>query len=260
MAYVTEGKSNKPIRMWPGTIILQCPPCSWNQCIFCGYSKDCLTTVQPSPEMFLRQLNTYFDIYGVGGCLEIYNSGSFLDDKQISSESRIAIFRRLAAKGINSVTIESRPEYITKDRIGRLMNEFTGKLTVAIGLEVADNSVLQMLDKGFTLKEVERAFTILNGLGVFSRVYLLVGPPFVKDPMTSALDSVRYAKKIGFTEISMLGAYPMKKTKGHQLWKKKEWLPLKKDVFDEIIRLAQEINPDVEYSSDGLEEFWRLGK
>ena len=258
MTYVIEGKSNKPIRMWPGTIILQCPPCSWNQCIFCGYSKDCFTTVQPSPEMFLRQLNTYFDAYGAGGCLEIYNSGSFLDDNQISSESRVAIFRRLATKGIRSVTIESRPEYITKDRIAPLMNEFTGKLTVAIGLEVANNSFLRMLNKGFTLKDVEKAFSFLDGLGVFSRVYLLVGPPFVKDPIASALDSVIYAKKVGFTEICLLGAYPMEKSKGYQLWEKREWLPLKKDNFDEIIRLAQEIKPELEYSSDGLEEFWRI--
>ena len=76
-------KSDKPIRIRQGVIILQCPLCSWNKCIFCSYSKKCIVQVQPITEAFLKQLNYYFDIYVSGGNLEIYNSGSFLDDKQI---------------------------------------------------------------------------------------------------------------------------------------------------------------------------------
>jgi radical SAM enzyme (TIGR01210 family) len=208
--------------------------------------------------MFLRQLDTYFNVYGAGESLEIYNSGSFLDDAQISAESRVALFRRLAEKRIHSVTIESRPEYITKERIEPLMNEFAGKLTVAIGLEVADNSVLQVLNKGFNLKDVERAYVVLEQLGVYSRVYILVGPPFVKDPTATALESVRYAKEVGFTEVFLLGAYPMKGSAAFDLWKKKEWLPVKKDVFTKIVRLAQEIKMDIEFSSEDLERFWSM--
>jgi len=255
-----EMKNDKPIRMRQGTLILQCPPCSWGKCVFCGYSRECMTKVQPSTDDFLKQLNCYLDKYDAEGYIEIYNSGSFLDNRQISPKSRVAIFRQLAKKKIKGITIESRPEYITKEKIEALIQEFKGELTVAIGLEVADDSKLKMLNKGFTLKDIEKAYSMLDGMGIFSRVYILVGPPFVKDPKTSALDSVRYAKKIGFTEISMLGAYPMKKSKGYQLWEKREWLPLKKDDFDEIIRLAQEIEPDIEYSSKGLEKFWRLDK
>lgn len=253
-------KNDKPIRMWPGTLIIQCPPCSWGKCVFCGYSRECLAKVQPSTDAFLNQLDYYFDKYGTEEYIEIYNSGSFFDDRQISPESRVAIFRQLDRAKIKEVTIESRPEYITKEKIELITKEFKGDLTVAIGLEVADDSILKMLNKGFALKDVERAYSILDEMGISSRVYILVGPPFVKDPKTSALDSVRYAKKIGFTEISMLGAYPMKKSKGYRLWEKGEWLPLKKSDFDEIIRLAQGIEPDIDYSSNGLERFWRAGK
>jgi len=253
-------RSNTPILISEGTIILQCPPCSWNQCIFCGYSKDCQSKVQPSTEDFLKQLNFYFNTYKTGGNLEIYNSGSFLDDKQISSESRISIFRQLAEEKITSITIESRPEYIKEEKIKPLINEFKGKLTMAIGLEVADDILLKKLKKGFTLKEVEKAISLLDRMGIFSRAYILVGPPFIKDPNKTALDSVRYAKDVGFTEITLLGAYPMVDSKAYQLWRNKKWLPLKKEDFNEIIRLVKDIKPDIEFSSDGLEEFWRLEK
>lgn len=183
-----------------------------------------------------------------------------MDDKQISPESRVAIFSRLAKEGIKGITIESRPEYITKEKIQPLTKKFKGELTVAIGLEIADDSVLMRLNKGFNLKDVERAYSVLEGMGIFSRVYILVGTPFVKDPQTAALDSVRYAKKIGFSEICLLGAYPMKKTEGYRLWENREWLPLKKTDFDRIVRLAQEIVPDIVYSSKGLARFWRAEK
>lgn len=118
--------------------------------------------------------------------------------------------------------------------------------------------MLNKLNKGFELKDVERAYSVLNALGISSRVYLLVGPPFVDDPKTSALDSVRYAKRIGFTEISLLGAYPMENSEGYQLWKRGDWTPIEKNGFDEIISLAKEIEPDIDYSSDGLVRFWSI--
>lgn len=127
-------------------------------------------------------------------------------------------------------------------------------------MEIADDSILKLLNKGFNLEDVERTYSVLDGMGIFSRVYIFVGTPFVKDPKTAALDSVKYAKKICFTEISMLGAYPMKKSEGYRLWEKREWLPLKKSDFDGIIRLAQEIESDINYSSKGLERFWREEK
>jgi len=253
-------KNDKPIRVWPGTLILQCPPCSWDQCVFCGYARDCLTNIQPSTEAFMKQIDSYLNKYGAEKYLEIYNSGSFLDDKQISPESRVAIFSRLAKERIKGITIESRPEYITKEKLQPLTAKFKGELTVAIGLEIADDSMLKMLNKGFNLKDIERAYSVLDGLGIFSRVYILVGTPFVKDPQTAALESVTYAKKIGFTEICLLGAYPMKKTEGYRLWENKEWLPLNKRSFDGIIKLAQEIEPDIIYSSKGLERFWKEKK
>jgi radical SAM enzyme (TIGR01210 family) len=110
--------------MWPGTIILQCPPCSWGKCIFCGYSRDCLTNIQPTPYEFIKQINHYLEHYGLGAHLEIYNSGSFLDDQQISAKSRKAILRYLDEIGFKSITIESRPEYIAKDKLEDLTRKW----------------------------------------------------------------------------------------------------------------------------------------
>jgi len=130
--------------MWPGTIVLRCPPCSWGKCVFCGFSRECLISPQPSSDEFLKQLDCYFDKYGVGGHTEIYNSGSFLDDKQVSHDSRVNIFGKLENSGVGSAV------------------------------------------------------------------------------------------------------------KGYEMWKSGKWVPLKKSFFREIIKLAEEIVPDIDYSSKGL--------
>ena len=241
-------RSDEPIRMWLGTVILQCPPCSWGKCVFCGYSRECLAEVQPSTDEFLKQIDCYFGKYGVGEHIEIYNSGSFLDDKQISRESRVGIFRYLKKRGVRSVTIESRPEYIAQDKLIPLKDAFDGELTVAIGLEVADDLVMKNLNKGFGPEDVKRAHAVLDGMGINSRSYILVGPPFVEDPKASALDSVFFAKNVGFTEISLLGAYPMEGSRGYDMWKRGEWVPLEKGEFEEIITSAREIEPNIDYS------------
>ena len=246
-------QNDLPIRMWPGTIVLQCPPCGWGKCVFCGFSKDCLIKAQPSTEEFLKQLNSYFRKYGSSEHLEIYNSGSFLDDRQISGESRAAIFKELHQRGVDSVTIESRPEYVKPETLAPLIAEFKGDVTIAIGLEVADDDILSKLKKGFSLDDVERAHSVLKKMGLSSRAYLLVGAPFTEDPKDAALDSVKYAKRIGFDEISLLAAYPMEGSEGYRLWKSGEWVPIRLDEFDRIVALAREIDPSLEFSSYGLE-------
>jgi radical SAM enzyme (TIGR01210 family) len=225
--------------------------------VFCGYSRDCLTKIQATPYEFIKQINHYLEHYGLGAHLEIYNSGSFLDDLQISANSRKAILRYLHEIGFKSIAVESRPEYITKEKLEELTREFKGELTVAIGLEVADDSILQMLNKGFSLADVETAHSILDLMGIGSRVYILAGPPFVKDPKKSALESVKHAKDVGFTEMSLLAAYPMEGSKGYEMWDNGDWLPLNKIDFDDIIVLAQDIEPDIDYSSKDLERFWK---
>ncbi len=207
---------------------------------------------QPSSDEFLKQLDCYFDKYGVGGHTEIYNSGSFLDDKQVSHDSRVNIFGKLENSGVRSAVIESRPEYITRKKLEPIAGGFTGELTVGIGLEVADNQMLRKLKKGFLLEDVEKSLAILADMDISSRAYILVGAPFIEDSKATALDSVRYAKEIGFSEISLLAAYPMKGSKGYEMWKSGKWVPLKKSFFREIVKLAKEIAPDIDYSSNGL--------
>ena len=252
--------NTQPIRTWPGTIVLRCPPCSWGKCIFCGYTKDCIVESQLSGKDFLNQFRCYFERYGIPDHLEIYNSGSFLDDKQISPNSRIEIFRYLYEQGVWSVAIESRPEYIRRDNLTPLLAEYKGDLTVCIGLEVADDVVLRKLRKGFSLKDVEKAQSLLKSMGLLSRAYILTGATFTQSAVHQAIESVQYAKRLGFDEISLLAAYPMEGTQGYELWRKGEWRLLDLKEFNNIVIAARQIMPGIDVSCFGLREFLKKSR
>lgn len=247
--------NTQPIRTWLGTIVLRCPPCNWGKCIFCGYAKECIVQSEPSAKDFLNQFRCYFKRYGTPDHLEIYNSGSFLDDKQISPNSRIEIFRYLYKQGVWSVAIESRPEYITRDNLIPLLVEYKGDLTVCIGLEVADDVALRKLRKGFSLKDVEKAQSLLKSMGLLSRAYILAGAPFTQSGVHQTIESVQYAKRLGFDEISLLAAYPMEGTPGYELWKKGEWRLLDLEEFEYIVMAARQIMPSIDVSCVGLMKF-----
>ena len=71
---------------------------------------------------------------------------------------------------IENLVIESRPEFITSEK---LMEFSYVSLTVAIGLEVADEEFLKKLRKGITLGNYENAANILHDRKAKVKTYLL---------------------------------------------------------------------------------------
>jgi len=159
--------------------------------------------------------------------LKIFVSGSLLDKKQFPDEALDYLVKALKQKGIKRLTIESRLEYITDENL-KIFKDFD--LTVAIGLEVANDEKLRMLQKGITLKMFEDAVKILKRNNVKLRVYLLVNAPFTSKQ--DFLDSYNYAKK--FTDdIVAINCYPHVKAPIFDMWIKGEWRPLDKHEFEE---------------------------
>lgn len=210
------------------TLLLSSGKCAWGKCIFCGWgrleSKIDFKRVTGYVDHQLKQFK--------GEDLKIFASGSFLDDKQFPSKLRKHIVETCKKNKIKDLTIESRPEFITWDRL----KEFSDlNLTVAIGLEVASDRMLKKLNKGITLEAFEHAVEVLKQRNVNLRVYLLVNPPFVDDPKKSLDKSVKYTKK--FTkDIVLINTFPHAKAPLFNMWIKGEWKPMDKKDFDRITK------------------------
>ncbi|MFH1402807.1 MAG: DUF5591 domain-containing protein [Candidatus Altiarchaeota archaeon] len=222
------------------TLILNYGRCGWGSCLFCGYGRS--SGRKPDVDALKREFDDFFGKMGEDAEeVKVFSSGSFLDDRQIPAEARRHFIGKCMEKDIRRVTIESRPEYVTKEKL----EEFEGvKVTLAIGLESADNQVLERINKGFRREDYERAADIVKKSGGDVRTYLLVNPPYVKDVCKSVDDSVEYALKHS-DSIVLINLLPHSNAPLFKKWVAGEWSFLDRRGFDEATARWAD-NPKIE--------------
>jgi len=151
------------------------------RCLFCGF----LNYHDPIPpdrvgDAFHRALVTTHlrDVHR----LELYVSGSFFDDEEVSYESRLQIAGLIAQTDIREVVLETRPEFVTGENLRPLSRIIDGKrVTIAIGVETMDDSIRSRLLKGFSTSELVESIKIVAASGMNFQAYLLLNPPAIND-------------------------------------------------------------------------------
>jgi hypothetical protein len=134
--------------------------------------------------------------------MDLYNSGSFLNDLEVPSEARLEILREVGhLPGVRVVVIESRPEYITRPSLleaRRALMESVA-LEVAIGLDAYDNELReQLLQKGFTRTAFEQAVGRLAEVGADLLCYVMIKPWSMTDDaaLQDAIHCAEYAHEV----------------------------------------------------------------
>jgi radical SAM enzyme (TIGR01210 family) len=129
--------------------------------------------------------------------IDFNGSGSFLNDKEMPREARLAIFDKLAKLPFKNILIESRIEYINEEAIKELKSRLRPdqKMELAIGLESANNLIRELsVAKGYSLPEFEKSVEVLakNSVDVF--VYSIVKPALIseKEALEDAANTGRY--------------------------------------------------------------------
>ena len=185
------------------TIILRTKGCSWalgekGGCSMCGYVQDAnIDPVDP------QHLNNQFD-YALNAkvdeiqkddnnyIIKIFNSGSFLDDSEVSEGVRKHIYDKInAIENVKEVVVESRLEYITFDKISEIHNSLKEKyFEIGIGLETVNDYIRNVyINKGILFEEFLNKLTLCHTNGVGVKAYLLFKPPFLNEQ--SAIDDCK---------------------------------------------------------------------
>ncbi|MBF0502336.1 MAG: hypothetical protein HQM09_19505 [Candidatus Riflebacteria bacterium] len=112
------------------------------------------------------------------GEVDLYNSGSFFADEEMPPEVRTHVFKCLGSFPLSRVLVESRPEFITSERVEearRLLGNIP--LEVGIGLESADDDIRErFIRKGFDRSAFESASAVLSETGAGMVVNILLKP------------------------------------------------------------------------------------
>lgn len=210
-------------------VVLRTIGCRWRRCTMCGYWQESGTP--QSPEALVRQFE--FAIRKLKGrcyaeppeILKIYTSGSFFDDDELPPAVRAEILDRAAELGVQKVVVESRPEFITPERV-RACVEHSENLEVAIGLETSDDFIREkFINKGFSLKDFLRAAKVVKGEGASLRTYLLMKPPFLSE-RAALEDVVRSARAVAFSDVISLNLCNVQRnTFLEKLWQERCYRP-----------------------------------
>jgi uncharacterized radical SAM superfamily protein len=214
------------------SIILTSGRCAWARCFACGWGR--LAGPRPSIIRVKKQIDEAFRRFGKGKVdrLKVFCSGSFLDDSQFHPNIRKYLVAKCQRWKVQNLIIESRPEFVTADKLRELAGI---RLTVAMGLEIADNEILRKYEKGFTVEDYIKAAKVIKAVGARLRTYLMVGLPFVRKQAESLRKSVMLARRWS-DEIVLINTFPHAGAPLFGMWLSGKWRPLDRQQFEQLVK------------------------
>ena len=152
--------------------------------------------------------------------LTVYNGGSFLNSGQETPGSKPeiplslqnAVCRHVGRHPtIQKLFVESRPEFVTPDRVALMSDLLAGKtLEVGIGLESSSDIVRnKVLRKGIGLSTFLGAIDVLKRHAAKSLAYVFLKPTGLSESeaVKDAINTIRFCFGLGIDEVSLSCAF-----------------------------------------------------
>ncbi len=166
------------------------------RCSFCGFLNR---HGQVSPLQVGQVFNSVFLNRNLRNIdrIELYVSGSFFDDEEVSFNSRLEIIESIRESGIEEVVLESRPEFTTKENLQALANAIDpGRITIAVGVETTDDNLRRRLSKDFSMKDLTVTVDRIARAGMNFQAYLLLKPPAIINDREAVVDVIQSSRTI----------------------------------------------------------------
>ncbi len=199
--------------------------------------------------------------------LDILTLGSFFDDNEVSEEFRTyALKLAFRIKSLKRVLVESRPEFITEEKIEDALHLLKGiNLEIGIGIESSNNAVrYNLLNKGYSLSEVEDSVKLLYKLKACFLGYVLVKPLGLneKEAIEDAVETINFIFDLGKkykipTRVALEPFYIPRKSIAEKEYYEGQYKPLRLWSLVEILRRTDNLGSifiglNDEGLSDGL--------
>ena len=177
------------------------------RCLMCDLWRNTLTeSVQPGE--IPQQIRWAFEQLGSdlnrAREIKLYNSGNFFDRKAIPSADHKAIANLV--QRFDNVIVENHPKLCSDACLEFRDLIAPATLEIAMGLEVADDTLLKVLNKEMTLDDFARAANFLHENGIRTRAFILLKPPFVdeQEGIDLALKSIDFAFSVGVSTCAVI--------------------------------------------------------
>jgi len=181
-------------------------------CFNCGFFVAGVSDILPGADDFLTQFKRILSKVNHDikkrhmpqfQIIEFPNDGSFLNENEIPIDAANKIFQQISMlSNVKRVMIETRPEYIEKERLDALTSLLRPdqSLEIGIGLETTDPFILQYsIHKGYSKQQYEKAIETISKTDKCSVfVYSIFKPAFLneEEAINNAVKTARYIDKI----------------------------------------------------------------
>ena len=214
-------------------IVLEYGKCSWGACYFCGWGKRRAdTTLEQLRNKYLRALNK---VQPPPETVKLFSSGSMLDPRQFPLGFVRWLIEEAKSRGVKEIIIEGKADDVTPENLDKVKVDGI-KITVAIGLEMADDIILlRHYRKNTGVSDYIKAANLLREKGFGLRTYILVnGHPILYHNMEVQEEllerSIHLASEYS-DSIVVINAYPHKDTRLLLDWIDGRWRPLDEKQF-----------------------------
>ncbi len=200
-------------------IILKTNGCAWSRsasggCTMCGYYNDRAeepVTEQDIIAQFDYAINKHKELLENKEekiAIKIFNSGSFLDDNEISEDAQKYILERTAKiESIKEIVVESLPGYITDQKLKMVKERIEEKyLEFGIGLESANFFIEKnIINKPFDFNAFLKINEKIHKHALATRAYLLLKPPFISEiqAIVDTCQSIQFCVNANVETISV---------------------------------------------------------
>jgi radical SAM enzyme (TIGR01210 family) len=185
-----------------GTVYLRNGECPL-ACLYCALYEQTDDRPSTGAEIAEQIGSARSKTTGIAG-LKLYNASSLFEPNSIRQNPEDLAAIAHAVRDLDLVVVEARSE--NAHRALDFAPFLSGRLEVAIGLEVADDGLLALLNKPTTVGRFRQAARSLREAGILLRAFCLVQPPFVSrgDARRIALETVDLAAAEGARVVSLL--------------------------------------------------------
>lgn len=250
-------------------IVLRTRGCSYARgphggCTYCAFlhNSDASVAAQALQRQLANELGKYPD--GSYDHVELLTLGSFLDADEVPVSFQNSALARLGNNpSVLRLMVESRPEYVSSETLGRAMRHLGDRclLEIGIGLESADDYVREVrLNKGFSREEFEAAAEVITECGAGLLGYVLFKPPglseaeAIRDAIATGEYIFSLGKRLGIpTRVALEPFYVPRNTLAEAQYKSGDYSPpWLWSVIEVVSALANKGDVFVGLNSEGL--------
>ena len=177
----------------------------------CGEYEGSTKGERIPPEFHIAQFATAVSRYVAKyrpSWLRIYQEGNYMNMHEMNNSTQIRILRLAGLlSGIRRITVESMAKYVSESSAESLRKAVPRDIELEIGMGFECRTMLSEMSAsiGESLRDFQRAVSILRETGLRSVVNVILKPPFLSEgeSNTEAIATIKKAEEIGFHAVSL---------------------------------------------------------